>query len=258
MFKKLLLRDTFILGVILVNAIVIFIQGFDSGTSPWLDAMDNFLTLIFLAEAVVKIREWGSKQYFASSWNIFDFTLVLLAMPSLMAWAFAFNMVDMDYLLIFRILRIFKFFRFLRFVPNIDHLMNGVGRAAKASVVLVLGFFIFNFIVSLISCFMFRNLSPEFFKDPLVSLYSIFKIFTVEGWYEIPDSIVEEASPMATFFIRFYFVVLLFVGGIFGLSLVNSIFVDSMVMDNNDALEEKVMELQRKIDALIAIQGKKT
>lgn len=40
-------------------------------------------------------------------------------------------------------------------------------------------------------------------------------------------------------------------GGIFGLSLVNSIFVDAMVSDNNDELIEKVNELDKKIEKLI-------
>lgn len=37
----------------------------------------------------------------------------------------------------------------------------------------------------------------------------------------------------------------------FGLSIVNSIFVDAMVSDNNDALELKVAELEKKIDLLL-------
>ena len=42
-----------------------------------------------------------------------------------------------------------------------------------------------------------------------------------------------------------------FFGGVIGLSIVNSIFVDSMVSDNNDSLELKVDALQRKIDLLL-------
>jgi len=260
MLKKILLEEKFILAVIVANAVVIFIQGFISDASQfnWLDAADNFLTLIFMAEALVKIRTWGRKNYFASYWNIFDFALVLLALPSLVVWALPLSMIDLDYLLIFRIMRVFKFFRFLRFIPQIDHIINGVNRAASASVVIIFGFFIFNFIVSLVSCFLFREMSPEYFRDPLLSLYSIFRIFTVEGWYEIPDQMVEDATPVVTFFTRLYFVSILFIGGIFGLSLVNSILVDTMVSDNNDALEEKVMELQQKIDKLIEMNGKRS
>ena len=49
---------------------------------------------------------------------------------------------------------------------------------------------------------------------------------------------------------RIYFVLILILGGIIGLSLVNSIFVDAMVSDNNDELEDKVKQLNDKIDLL--------
>ncbi|NQX82448.1 MAG: ion transporter, partial [Flavobacteriaceae bacterium] len=40
-------------------------------------------------------------------------------------------------------------------------------------------------------------------------------------------------------------------GGVFGMSLVNSIFVDAMVSDNNDNLERKIEELNKKMDRLL-------
>ena len=48
-----------------------------------------------------------------------------------------------------------------------------------------------------------------------------------------------------------YFIFVVFSGGIFGLSLVNSIFVDAMVSDNNDELEKKIDNLETKITLLI-------
>jgi voltage-gated sodium channel len=98
---------------------------------------------------------------------------------------------------------------------------------------------------------MFRELAPEYFKDPLLALYSIFKVFTVEGWFEIPDTIAARASETVAFFVRIYFIIILFFGGIFGLSLVNSIFVDSMISDNNDEIERKLVEMDKKIERLL-------
>ncbi|MDD2200503.1 MAG: ion transporter, partial [Bacteroidales bacterium] len=133
----------------------------------------------------------------------------------------------------------------------------GIYRAAKSSIVILIGFFIFNFIISLISCFLFKDIAPEYFSNPLTSLYSVFKIFTVEGWYEIPDAITSNTdSSLISILTIIYFVIILLFGGIFGLSLVNSIFVDSMVSDNNDELEEKVNNLEKKIDILIDLNSK--
>ena len=49
---------------------------------------------------------------------------------------------------------------------------------------------------------------------------------------------------------RIYFSVLLFFGGIIGMSLVNSIFVDAMAADNNDEVLEKLSQLESKLDNL--------
>lgn len=252
MLKKLFLNDSFILLIILVNAIVIFVSGFNEvlESFPQLYAIDNIFTFLFILELIIKLKEWGLKKYFIDNWNRFDFVLIILAIPSLVFFIFNFETIDLDFFLVFRILRVFKFFRFIRFVPNIDHLLSGVLRAGKASVLIIVGFFVFNFTVSLFTTFLFKNFSSEYFENPLISFYSTFKIFTVEGWYEIPDSISEDQSSFVSFLIRFYFVVILFIGGVFGLSLVNSIFVDAMISDNNDELEECVKRLEKKIDLL--------
>jgi len=47
------------------------------------------------------------------------------------------------------------------------------------------------------------------------------------------------------------FIFILLTGGIFGLSLVNSIFVDAMVSDNNDELEKKIDDLNEKVSKLL-------
>jgi voltage-gated sodium channel len=40
------------------------------------------------------------------------------------------------------------------------------------------------------------------------------------------------------------------VGGVFGLSLANAVFVDEMTMDNTDAIEEKIDRLREELSEL--------
>jgi voltage-gated sodium channel len=101
-----------------------------------------------------------------------------------------------------------------------------------------------------ITCSLYKNIVPEYFKNPLNSFYSIFRLFSVEGWYEIPDLIAVRTSPFIGFISKLYFSILLLGGGILGLSLVNSIFVDAMVSDNTYELEKQVSRLSEKIDTL--------
>lgn len=254
MFKRLFLNNNFILILIALNAGVIFMQGFVSSasvTGQWLTVADHLLTFLFLVEAAVKISVWGARNYFTGGWNVFDFVLVLVALPSLIFWLTPVHVVQLDFLLAFRVLRIFKFFRVLRFVPNVEDLILGIIRAMRSSVLVVMAFFVFNFIFAILSFNFFGEIAPEYFGNPLLAFYSTFKIFTVEGWYEVPDLIAERSSKLwLAVLARIYFVILLFGGGIFGLSLINSIFVESMMSDNTKDLEQKVDELSEEIRKL--------
>lgn len=252
MIKKLFLNDYVILLLIMLNAGIIFIGGFniDSKNAVFLNLLDQTLTILFVMELLFKLSIF-KLNYFKSNWNKFDFLLILLSIPSLIAFMFQLENADLGFLLVFRVMRIFKSFRFLKFVPGIDHLINGVQKALKASVVVLLGFTVYIFIIGVFSFYLFKDISPEYFSNPLVSLYSTFKIFTVEGWYEIPENVTSSLLPIASFFTYNYFIFIVLSGGIIGLSLVNSIFVDAMVSDNNDELEKKIVSLEAKIDMLL-------
>ena len=79
----------------------------------------------------------------------------------------------------------------------------------------------------------------------------MFRIVTVEGWYDVPDAIAAATSPIIGCLSRFYFCVLLSIGGILGLSFINSVFVDVMVEDNNDDMKEQLREIERKLDEVL-------
>ncbi len=257
--KNLFLNDRFILILILINSFTIFAEGFSELGNEiifWINIIDSIITILFILEAGVKIFHFSWKNYIASNWNKLDFILVILSLPSIFLLIINSEIHGLSFLLIFRVSRAFKFIRFFKFIPGIDALVRGVQRAVKASVFVLFGFFVFNFIIAILSCYLFKDISPEYFGNPLKSMYSIFKVFTIEGWYEIPDTLSIHTSNTAAALIKAYFVIILILGGIMGLSLVNSIFVDSMVMDNNDELEKKINNLNKKIKILLNNQDK--
>jgi voltage-gated sodium channel len=253
MLKKLFLNDVFILWLILLNSAILFIGGyFPSEEQRFiLSLADNLITALFIIELWVKFKEFGIKDYFFSNWNKLDFILIVLSIPAFLAFVLNLNVVDFSFLLVFRVLRVFKAFRFFKFIPDIGKLVDGVQRALKTSVFVFLGFFIYIFIIGILSYNLFHQTGSDYFSNPLISLYSTFKIFTVEGWFEIPEDITMNYTKYGSFFTYLYFIFVVLTGGIFGLSLVNSIFVDSMVSDNNDELEKKVDNLDIKISEIL-------
>jgi voltage-gated sodium channel len=254
--KKLFLNDKFILALIIINALLIFVQEFNS-CPAWVGYLDFLFTVLFTVELAVKINTYSIKRYWRSGWNRVDLVIVLLAWLSVFPFIAGKGLMPLSLVLSFRVVRIFKSIRLIRFVPDVASIISGVRQAVKASYIVAIAFVILLFIVSTLTCAIFRNIAPEYFETPVTSLYSIFRLFTVEGWYEIPDLIAERVeSATVAFFVKLYFVVFLFAGGVLGLSIINSIFVDAMVSDNNDELNRKIDDLNRKIDLLISKQRK--
>ncbi len=253
MLKRLFLNEKFILVVILINAVLVFISGFiiQPNFASSIQILDNLITALFIIELIVKSTEFGFRHYLISNWNKLDAILIILSIPAFVAFIFQLDFAEYSFLLVLRILRVFKSFRFLKFVPDIENLIKGVQRALKSSFVVLIGFAVYIFIVGIFTFYIFKSTAPEYFGNPMISLYTTFKIFTVEGWFEIPENITSDYTPVASFFTYMYFIFILISGGIFGLSLVNSIFVDAMVSDNNDDLEKKIVSLENKVDILI-------
>lgn len=245
---------------ILVNAVIIFTLYFPAYRhNEWLEFVDHLFILFFVLEAVVKLYTLKPKAYFNNAWNRFDLTIVIASLPSLLVEIIP--VPDTSLLIILRLFRLIRLVRFIRFIPHLSKVIAGLGRALQASVFVLLALVFFNLLLAIFTCHFYANIAPEYFGDPLISAYSIFQMFTIEGWNEIPASIAEhiraangsEASYQASFLIgitRFYFVLVVLLGGVFGMSLANAVFVDEMTMDNNDVVEAKIDNLQQEIQEL--------
>ena len=249
-FTRFFLNERIMLSLILVNTIAIFIE--ESGIqTPFLLAIDLSCTLIFLVEMIVKHTYYGFKGYWTSVWNRMDGILVILSSPSLLLAFFPEGNFDLSVLLIIRLLRVLRVFRLTRFFPNFQVLIKNLRLAMSQTRAIFLAFFVIILVFGLINCVIFRQLAPEFFATPLKSLYSVFRLCTLEGWYEIPDTIATATSPFWGNVVRTYFCVFLILGGVIGMSFINSIFVDAMVSDNNDDVKAQLKEMEEKIDRLL-------
>lgn len=248
MLRKFFLNEIIMLALVIINTSIMYIGGFFS-ESYTIIVLDSVFTLLFAVEAAVKINTFGWRGYWSDGWNKFDFILVLCALPSLVN-IFSDTGLSTNILLSLRAFRAFKSFRLFQFVPNIEYLIRGVKLACKASFVVVIAFLVLLLVFSLLTSTIFGEVAPEYFGNPATATYSIFRLFTIEGWYEMPDAIAKNGTEGMAIFAKAYFSILLFAGGIIGMSLVNSIFVDAMAQDNNDELLDKLKEIEKKIDEM--------
>jgi len=250
--------DRLVMTVIVLNAIALVAHEMARPGSPsanlwfWIDYV---CVVFFLGEALIKIRRDGWPRYWANGWNKFDFTVVVLSLPALLGPFL--DVSQFAFVLILRLGRLFRLFRVLRFIPNLDHLVTGVRRALRASIGVFLALVLINLILAVMATLLFRDLDPEHFGNPISSGYSIFQVFTVEGWNDIAERIEERAESDNSYNpkllvagTRAFFVAAVLIGGILGLSLANAVFVDEMMMDNTEALERKVDFLTEEVRRL--------
>ena len=241
-----------VIGVILLSTLAVFAYGFTepgtAGHGAWL-AVDVACVGYFVFEAVLKIRIDGWSYYRKQPWNRFDLIVVVLSLPVLIA-PFTSDTVVFIGVPVLRLARLFRLFRLLRFIPHHDRLAAGIVRAMRASVGVFLAIAIVNFIFAMGAHVMFDRLAPDYFGNPGRACYSMFRIFTIEGWNEIPDAIAVNATYAMTVFARIYFGVAVVVGGILGLSIGNAVFVDQMMLDNTHTVEADIATLTIEVRAL--------
>lgn len=246
--SSVFLNEKIVLSAIVINTLFMYVGGF-LPNNVWFESIDVIFTVFFLLEAIVKIHNMSFKKYWQEGWNKFDFIIVLFALPSILD-PFIEGSVATHVLFAFRTLRVFKSFKLFKFVPNISKILKGIKLAIKSSVLVCLAYIVFLIVFSILTSSLFGKYAPEYFGDPIISMYSVFRLFTVEGWYDMPDAVVANGGQIMGAFSRIYFAILLFVGGILGMSLVNSIFVDAMVSDNNDDVLKKLDEIEKEIKKL--------
>ena len=74
--KRFFTNDKIMLVLVLINTGIIFASGFASGKAELFPIIDSLFTLLFLVEAVVKIRVSGFSGYWSDGWNRFDLMIL--------------------------------------------------------------------------------------------------------------------------------------------------------------------------------------
>lgn len=255
-----LIDERLVIGLILLNSLALFMMEsseFESSAWRLWFAVDYGIVVYFVVERIIKLKLRGWKAYWQSGWSRFDFVIVTLSLPVLVT-PFLPHFDEKHHLaglLILRLGRLFRLFRLLRFVPDREHVSAGIVRALKASTGVFLAVVLINFILAMGASMLFGELAGEYFGHPLRAFYSMFQVFTVDGWSEIPNAIAraaEESGRSAAWggLARLYFLASVLIGGILGLSLANAVFVDQMTLDNNNVLQDRIADLGQQIETL--------
>ena len=259
--RKPIINDRFLLILILTNTLVIFLHSFD-GLKPYyylLDILDFIFTMIFICEISIHIFQSSGvnvaekfKNFHNDKWNKIDFYSVLLAIPSI-GVLFVEDLEIFAGFTVLRSLRIFKILRVIEFIPEGKEISSKLLKALKGVFFIMVAFILYSIIISLISVTLFKSSAPSFFSNAFDSFFTIFKIFSGDGFSDVVIEIVSNSSLEFGYFTKLYFVMIVFTGSILGLSLINSVFIDQMSNFDKKS-ESEINSLENKLDEVLKNQ----
>ena len=176
-FAEMLIAERTVVLVILLNTVALVAMGYtDPALVPDDEALgeqslvvfsiarslDYACVIYFIVELILKLRGWGWRRFWSSSWNRFDLVVVITSAPVLLSPFL--DTHQLSVLLALRLGRLFRLFRVMRFIPNREHLYKGIKRALRASVGVFLALTVLN-----LDSVPPQPLLDELLKDPDIS-----------------------------------------------------------------------------------------
>jgi voltage-gated sodium channel len=218
--------QNFILGVILVTAVIVGIETSDRLMDRYgglFELADMVVQTIFVLEIVIRLlAHWPRLgRFFRDGWNLFDLAVVT---ASLLPQAGAFAMVA-------RLARLLRVTRLVSVFPELRLIVSTMLRSIPSigHILMMLGLLLY--VYGVLGFYLFREQDPERWGTLGAALLTLFQMLTLEGWVEVQNTVLG-AYPFAwVYFASFVFV---------GVFVVVNLFI-AVVLNN---LETAKLELQ--------------
>ena len=191
-FKKLAAASwfqAFIIFIILLAGVVVGIQTYEISGSlkeswkPTLHMLDMIILIIFTVEVVVKMLAEGKKpwNYFKDGWNIFDFSIVAVALYALLPGV----EINASFIAVLRLARIFRVFKLVTAIPKLQILVGALIKSIPSMGYVGILLSILFYIYATMSVFFFGENDPLHFGTLERAMLSLFRIVTLEDWTDI-------------------------------------------------------------------------
>ncbi|MBK7422752.1 MAG: ion transporter [Propionivibrio sp.] len=227
--------------LILVNAVILGLETSPSlmaDWGPWLVAADRAILAVFVVEIALRLIAHRFN-YFRDPWNVFDFTVVAIAL-----------IPASGPLAVLRALRVLRVLRLITMVPSMKRVVGGLLSALPGlgSVSAIIG--IIFYVSAVIATKLFAGQFPELFGDLGRTAFTLFQVMTLEGWA------MEVVRPvMAVYPLAWIFFLLFILASTFTLlNLFIAVIVNAIQQEHGDeakpVAESEMAALRREIAAL--------
>ena len=168
--------DLFIMGVIVVNAIVLGLQTYDSINArigEELSAIDSVILAIFVVELMIRITAYAPRpwEFFRSGWNVFDFVVI--------AASFAPGLRENATLL--RLVRLLRVVRAVRLLPDLRVLTAAVVRSIPGAASLAVLTLLLVYVYGMVGWVIFNEHDPNDFGNIGQSMVTMFVLLSLEN-----------------------------------------------------------------------------
>jgi voltage-gated sodium channel len=189
---------------------------------PVLLAFDSLVLAVFVVEIGGKLL-YRRASFFRDGWNIFDFTIVVIAL-----------IPASGPLAVLRALRILRVLRLLSVVPAMRRVVGALLAAIPGLISVGAIILLVFYVGAVLSTKLFGETFPEWFGTIGASMYTLFQVMTLESWSMGIVRPVMDAYPYSWLF----FVPFIVATSFAILNLFIGIIVDSMQMVHKREDEE--------------------
>ncbi|WP_110113135.1 ion transporter [Bacillus sp. CGMCC 1.16541] len=229
-----------VLTLIILNAILVGLETYPSLYTSYANIFhyaDRILLWVFTIEIVIRLfAEKPMYRFFKSSWNWFDFLIVLSG--HLFAGAY--------FITLLRVLRVLRVLRAISVIPSLRKLVDALLMTipAMGNILFLMGIFFYIFGVS--GTMLFANTAPEYFGNLQLSLLTLFQVVTLESWASGVMRPIFAVHPWSWI----YFVLFILIGTFIIINLFIGVIVNNMEKANFDDEESDEAKMQKEMAAM--------
>ena len=249
--------------LIIVYSILLGVRSYaEQSSQDWvyftIKLLDYGITIFFLFEILLRMYASPSfKVFFRDWWNVFDLIVILIALIPVQ---------ESDLSLLARLLRVVRTLRLISFNSELKKLIGVLYGALPSILNIVILMFVLFYIFAVIGNALFARVNPELWGDISISMLTLFRILTFEGWADVMYEAME-VFPYAWI----YFIAFIVINGFVIFNLFIAVLIDEInetrainvehfaiqeISQNNqiirrtEELKQDMDELKRKLDAL--------
>lgn len=238
----------FILALILLSGVIVGLETYPKFRQDFAEIfrlLDQVIIYVFLGEIVLKLLAEGKKPwlYFMDSWNVFDFIIVAICfVPN----------IDTHFIMVLRLARILRVFRVISIFPKLQILVNALLKSIPSMGYVVILLFLIFYIYAVVGSFLFAHGDPVHFGTLHISMITLFKVLTLEGWADImniqlygsDDLSLQTTMKPGAFGVVAYFVSFILMGAMIVMNLFIGVIMNSMQESHNE-LEKILLKKQQ-------------